>query len=285
MQLKALGACALLAACQPSVPQAHPAPGEAPAGTASGRYGPSSEARSVNPDAGTETTVQRLDEAEPQEALRRFEQELHTPLVSRDGKLVALSNRFVRVDGPPSMTPHMRRNHVIAIVDVALDKATSRVATPPSLTDAEAVRTALAQARALLAKHEWEPLTALTMGADTQWPARVHGLGTTMPQWGRGEGLTVQFHEPNLRLIGPKGQQLFEAKLLAWSNTPTSGQGCLIYTDLLQAWVSRRHRVLAVELAFSASPHHCDFAPALHVIRFPAPPTGKTKTPAGGTGT
>ncbi len=249
MQIRALGACVLLAACQPTVPQTHPEPEQPPASRAA-------------------TTVTNLDKAHPQAALQRFEQQMQAPLVSKDGSLVALSNRFVRTDTPPAKARDLKRNHVLAIVDVTKDRTTSRVAYPLSPDDSTAVSAALAKAQALLAKHEWEPLKALTIVADEQWPARTHGLGTTMPQMAGGAGLTVQFHEPELLVRGPKGQQILTAKLASWSTPPGGSHGCLVHTDLAQAWASRRHGVLAVEVAFSASPHHCDFAPALHVVRF-----------------
>ncbi|MBW2453708.1 MAG: hypothetical protein JRI68_04320 [Deltaproteobacteria bacterium] len=270
MSHRALWAWALLVACQPSVPTDHPESGQGPGGA--------TEAGGAEID----TTVTSAGSLPPREALARFEQDLGPPQLSHDGSLLALSNRFVRADTPPSSHHDLRRNHVLAIVQVAHDKTVSQVDFP-SPSDGRAVREALADAQALLDEHQWEPLQPLTMEPDEAWPLRTRGVAKTLPQRGRGEDLLVQFHEPKLIVTGPAGRPIHEVELPDWSKPPggIGSDPCTIYADLVQAWVSRQHRVLVVEVAYSADPQSCRFAPALHVLPLPAP-SSEAKSEADG---
>lgn len=275
MQLRTLWPFVLVLGCQPSSVPNQPKP-TPPAASGAAQPGPTSTATASPgptsaPGGDTGTTVTTMD-AEPRVALERFDQKLSGPWLSRDGKLVALSNRYVRADTPPTLDPDRGRNHVLALVEVARDKTLSRVAYPAKPNDPNEVSAALAAAQAELGKRPWEPLEALTVETDPDWPVRVHGLGTSMPQLARGQGLTVQYHEPVLRVTDATGRQLFTKKVPHWSNPPASvgGDRCTIYSDLAQAWVDRARGVLAVEVGYSAHPRQCQFSSALHVIRLPA---------------
>jgi hypothetical protein len=112
-------------------------------------------------------------------------------------------------------------------------------------------------------------MTAYEMSVDATVAERFHGLGSSHAMVGEGEGFVVRYHEPTLTVH--EGRRLLvRAAHPSWSPRITMlGHGCSMLTDLYEAWGSARHRVLAVELHSSGSPHFCPSSAQIRVVRLP----------------
>ncbi len=195
-------------------------------------------------------------------ALGELAERLVTPLVSADRRLVA---RFVGAEGEDTdrVTP-------LQILDLTSDRAVRSVTfRRGDASDEKLAR--LSEARDALQEHAWEALVALEVTDDADAPKRQFGLGEAVARVARGDGLVVRFREPTLLVTGASGATLLRRAFPAWSGRKTvSGQPCVVYADLLQAWGSRAAGVLVVEITYSTTPHFCSVQPSTHAVRLPA---------------
>ncbi|MFO0756368.1 MAG: hypothetical protein U0359_07750 [Byssovorax sp.] len=249
---------AISAACSAPPPAAPPPLPALPSTSASPPDPPSPP-----PDS---TPAPSLAPAPPPDPLAQerqaFEARLASPLLSSDGKTILLGPRVI--DDGASIA-------YLTLLDIDRDRE-ARAITAGAADPPDVQRARLAEARALLDTLGGSPLVAYETSADPTGRERVHGLGSSLPMAATGEGLRVRFHEPTLIADEPAGRAIFTRAFPAWSQRgPVAGERCLAYADLRRVWGRRSLGVLLVEIGYSASPHFCTFAPALHPVRIARP--------------
>jgi hypothetical protein len=200
----------------------------------------------------------------PDAALDLLADRLETPLVSTDGKVVAL---FVGVEGADGdrITP-------LRLVDADKSRELRSISFSSGAPDQEKLA-GLAEAQSALDTGSWLSTTAHEMKQDPTKDSRQFGLGEAVPMMGESGGMTVRFHEPVLSVTAPNGKTWLRRAFPAWSKKGSvGGQPCVAYADLAQAFSSREARVLVVQIRYATTPDFCASAPETFVVRLPAEP-------------
>lgn len=198
----------------------------------------------------------------PDAALGLLADRLKTPLVSTDGKVVAL---FVGVEGADGdrITP-------LRLIDADKNRELRSISFSPGAPDKLA---GLAEAQSTLDAGAWLSTTAHEMKPDPTKESRQFGLGEAVPMMGEGGGMTVRFHEPVLSVTAANGKSWLRRTFPTWSKKGSvGGQPCIAYADLARAFSSREARVLVVQIRYATTPDFCASAPETFVVRLPAEP-------------
>ncbi len=259
----------VIAASQLGVFACSPPPAEPPPNVVGSPPPPHETAESARPTAPTAASSAVAQGAPPvatgpDAALGLLADRLKTPLVSTDGKVVAL---FVGVEGADGdrITP-------LRLVDADKSRELRSISFSPSAPDQDKLA-GLAEAQSTLDAGTWLSTTAHEMKQDPTKESRQFGLGEAVAMMGEGDGMTVRFHEPVLSVTAANGKSWLRRAFPTWSKKGSvGGQPCVAYADLARAFSSREARVLVVQIRYATTPDFCASAPETFVVRLPAEP-------------
>ncbi len=167
---------------------------------------------------------------------------------------------------PPVMSARL------TVTDVATGRDATTLDVKPN-SDRAAREAALTAMKAFVAKRRWAALVPYSIEDDTSVPDRFHGLGLSRAHVATGEGLRVQFHEPELVVTNEKGKVVLRGRYPAWSpHRGALGQSCIWLTDLGDAMGNRAVGVLVLGLDSTGSPHFCEGGRTERIVHLPPSP-------------